>query len=111
MGFRSVLRGASLNIFVFLVVLALAAGGVCLFRDTLLRNAKVTGMALARNYAAEERSNLAVYETLLAFGTASMDKRLQEGGLEDTVQWMRIYFERLQTVLGDNVVVPYIVLN
>ena len=80
MGFRSVLRGASLNIFVFLVVLALAAGGVCLFRDTLLRNAKVTGMALARNYAAEERSNLAVYETLLAFGTASMDKRLQEGG-------------------------------
>ena len=79
MGFRSVLRGASLNIFVFLVVLALAAGGVCLFRDTLLRNAKVTGMALARNYAAEERSNLAVYETLLAFGTASMDKRLQEG--------------------------------
>ena len=111
MRFRSVLRGASLNIIVFLVVLALAAGGVYLFRDTLLRNAKVTGMTLARNYAAEERSNLAVYETLLAFGTASMEKRLQDEDLEDTVRWMRIYFERLQTVLGGNIVVPYIVLD
>ena len=111
MGFRSVLRGASLNIIVFLVVLAPAAGGVCLFHDTLLRNAKVTGMALARSYAAEERANLAVYETLLAFGAASMEKRLRDEGLEDAVRWMRIYFERLRTVLGGDVVVPYIVLD
>ena len=90
MRFRSVLRGASLNIFVFLVVLALAAGGVCLFRDTLLRNAKVTGMALARNYAAEERSNLAVYETLLACRTRTW--RIRSGGCESILSGFRLYW-------------------
>ena len=49
-------------------------------------------MTLASNYAAEERSNLAVYETLLSFGSASIDTRLLEGDSKYMMTWIEDFF-------------------
>lgn len=103
--------GLYFNLVLFLLVVTLSGLGIHIFRDILLRNARTTGMTLASNYAAEERSNLAVYETLLSFGSASIDTRLLEGDSRYMMMWMDIFFDRLQTVLGKNVVNPYIILN
>ena len=103
--------GIYFNIILFLLVVTLSGVGIYVFRDILLRNARITGMTLASNYAAEERSNLAVYETLLSFGSASIDTRLLEGDSKYMMTWMKIFFERIQTVLGKNVVNPYIILH
>lgn len=99
------------NIILFLLVISLCGAGIHAFRDILLRNARMTGMTLAGNYASEERSRLVVYETLLSFATASIDKRFQEGKGGDVMQWMEIFFDRLQTVLGEETVRPYIAMN
>ncbi len=103
--------GIYFNIILFLMVLILSGAGMYMLRDILLQNAKSTGMTLANNYAAEERNKLSVYETLLAFGAASMDIRLQEGNVEEMTQSMTVFFDRLQTVLGKNMVTPYIILD
>ena len=103
--------GIYFNIVLLLLVVVLSCVGIHAFRDILLSNARVTGMTLASNYASEERSNLVVYETLLSFGTASIDTRLLEGDAQYMMHWMGIYFDRLQTLLGRDIVRPYIVLN
>lgn len=103
--------GIYFNIVLFLLVVMLSGIGIHVFRDTLLRNARITGMTLASNYASEERSNLAVYETLLSFGAAIIDARLEEGGSTHMVKWMKVFFDRIQTVLGKDVIIPYIVLD
>ncbi len=103
--------GILFNIILFLLVITLCGVGIHAFRDILLRNARMTGMTLADNYASEERSRLVVYETLLSFATASIDKRFQEGKGGDVMPWMEIFFDRLQTVLGEDSVRPYIAMN
>ena len=111
MRFKQLPYGVYFNIVLFLIVLFLAAGGIEIFRNILLQHSRSTGMTLANTYAAEERSNLAVYETLLSFGTASIDRRLESGDPQDMQQWMSVFFDRLQTVLGKDSVRPYIVLD
>ena len=103
--------GIYFNIVLFLMVVLLSSAGMYMFRDLLLKNARSTGMTLANNYAAEEKNKLAVYETLLAFGAASIDIRLQEDSEQEMKQSMAVFFDRLQTVLGKDMVNPYIILN
>ena len=53
-----------------------------------------------------------MYETLLTFGTASIDDRTKQGwSHEEMLQWTDIYFARLDSVLGEGVVDPYVVLD
>lgn len=107
-----VLRRMRLNIAAFATLLVLSAMGMGLVRWALLESAQYTGTALSRNYAAEERGNLGVYETLLSFGAASVEWMLQEGSSqEELAAWMELYFQRLETVLGSDVVDPYMVLD
>ena len=107
-----VLRRMRLNMVAFVVLVILSSMGMGLVRWALLESAQYTGTALSRNYAAEERSNLAVYETLLSFGAASAEQMLQEGsGPEELTEWMGIYFRHLETVLGSGVVDPYMVVD
>ena len=47
-----------------------------LLRSTLLRNAREAATAFSRSCAAEERGNLNVYQTLLAFGGAALEGNL-----------------------------------
>ncbi len=93
-----------------LVLAALAVGGMALIRTTLLENAYETGTALSRHFAAEEQANLAVYETLLSFGTASVDCLAAGGAEREEVEtWLGLYFARLTTALGGGAVDPYLV--
>ena len=109
---KRVLRNMRLNIAAFAVLAVLAVAGTAVIRTALLQNAWDTGTALARGYAAEEQSSLAIYETLLSFGTASVDKRVSEGeSKEELLGWMEIYFQRLEVVLGSGAVDPYIILD
>ena len=109
---RLVLKEMQFNIAVFLLLLSLSAAGLVIVGNALLRNAQDTGRALARSYASEESGNLAVYQTLLSFGAASIDRRLLDGeDPEDMNEWMALYFQRLDMVLGSGVVDPYVVLD
>ena len=109
---RRVLRRMRPNAAAFAMLVLLSVVGMGLIRWALLESAQYTGTALSRNYAAEESSNLAVYETLLSFGSASVDRMLGQGGSrESLLDWMEFYFHNLEAVLGEGVVDPYMVID
>ncbi len=96
----------------FVVLAGLAMVGILLLRATLLQNAYETGTALSRSYAAEERGNLNVYETLLTFGTTALNGRMEDGETKEEISdFLETYFYRVNTVLGNGVVDPYVVLD
>ena len=109
---KRVLGSMRLNFIAFAALIVIAVIGISLIRSTLFDNAWETGTSMAHNYAAEEQSSLTMYETLLTFGTASIDDRTKQGwSREEMRQWTDIYFARLDSVLGEGVVDPYVVLD
>ena len=109
---RRLWQGTRLHLVFLFILLALAVTGVLLIRVALLENAYETGTALSRTYASEESGSLAMYETLLSFGTATVDQLAAEGrDREELLRWLDIYFQRLAQVLGDHVVDPYLVVD
>lgn len=109
---RLALSNMRFNIIAFIVLVALALVGMAVIRSSLVQNSWETGMTLAQNYASDEQSSLTVYETLLPFGTASIDMRISEGqSREEILDWLNVYFERLNTVLGEGLVDPYLVID
>ena len=109
---KRVLASMRLNFIAFAALIVIAVIGISLIRSTLFDNAWETGTSMAHNYAAEEQSSLTMYETLLTFGTASIDDRTKQGwSHEEMRQWADIYFTRLDSVLGEGVVDPYVVLD
>ena len=106
------LRHMRLPLCAFAALVALAVVGVLMIRAALLKSAYETGTALSRSYAAEESGSLSVYETLLTFGTSALDYRLESGeDREAVLDFLEMYFQRVDNVLGDGVVEPYVVLN
>ena len=109
---RLVLSRMRMGLIVFGLLFVLILASLMVIRTALLRNAQESGTAMARNLAAEEQSNLSVYETLLSFGTSSIDLQLSEGAsAEDLQEWMDLFFGRLESVLGAGSVDPYLVLD
>ena len=109
---RRVLHQMRPNLIVLVLLALLGGASFALLRTELLKNAQDLGASLAQSYASEERNNLTVYETLLTFGTESINSRVQEGNTAEELQeWISLYFERLEAVLGENTVDPYLVLN
>lgn len=97
-------------VIVFLSILGIAFHAI--LRETLLQNFQDLGTALAKSYVSEESNNLTVYETLLTFGTESINVRLQQGQApEEVEEWLVLYYERLQSVLGKTAVDPYAVFQ
>ena len=70
---RLVLSRMRMGLIAFGLLFVLILVSLMVIRTALLRNAQESGTAMARNLAAEEQSNLSVYQTLLSFGTASSD--------------------------------------
>ena len=68
----SIFHEIRLSLIALALLIVLAAAGMTVLRTALLQNARESGMALARNYAAEERANLSVYETLISFGAVTV---------------------------------------
>lgn len=106
---RAVLRRLRLALAILAILAALAVTGIVLVRAALLRSAYDAGTAMAHSYAAEQSGNLAVYRTLLAFGTSTADWLTDSGEEANLSAWMTPYFERLDLVLGSGVVDPYVV--
>ena len=99
---KRIFRQVRTNLLVLLAFLVIGGVSYQVLRNELLKNAKETGTALAKSYAAEERNNLTVYETLIAFGAEAIDWRVQEGaGRENIQSWITMYFQRLEDVLGE----------
>ena len=111
-GWRSLLRYMRLPLCMFAILAVLAWAGVLLMRSTLLRNAREAATAFARSCAAEEQRTLNVYETLLSFGTSALERRLADGeSREQILEFLDMYFTRVDSVLGEGVVYPYVVLD
>ena len=111
-GWRRLMRHMRLPLAAFAALALLAASGMFLIRSALLKNALETGTALSRSCAAEEEGHLQVYETLLNFATASLESRLAGGESRAEIEdFIRLYFRRVDSVLGDGVVDPYAVFG
>lgn len=111
-GWRFVFHNLKLPLCAFAALGVLALAGSWIVRSTMLRNAYEAATALSRSCAAEERGNLNVYATLLSFGTAALESRLEDGeGQESITVFLDTYFERVDSVLGTGVVDPYVVLD
>lgn len=109
---RFVFHNLKLPLCAFAALGVLALAGSWIVRSTMLRNAHEAATALSRSCAAEERGNLNVYATLLSFGTAALESRLEDGeGQESITVFLDTYFERVDSVLGTGVVDPYVVLD
>lgn len=110
--FRRVLSDMRLSLIAFAALVFLAVFGVLMIRRSLLLNGQETGAALARSYAEEARSNLTVYQTLLSYGTAFLQDRLEDGyTAEDLFSSADMYFERVTSVLGEGVVSPFLLVG
>lgn len=106
--------GVRLRISFFPVILFAVLSVVCilLLRQDLLQNAQQTGTAVAFSYATEEQNNIAVYRTLIQIGTRYIDTQSAAFWNEERIQnWMEIFFNRVEGVLGKNTVDPYAVIN
>ena len=111
-GWRFVFHNMKLPLCAFAALGVLALAGSWIVRNTMLRNAYEAATALSRSCAAEERGNLNVYATLLSFGTAALESRLEDGEGQDNIAvFLDTYFERVDSVLGTGVVDPYVVLD
>ena len=109
---RFVFHNLKLPLCAFAALGVLALAGSWIVRNTMLRNAYEAATALSRCCAAEERGSLNVYATLLSFGTAALESRLEDGeGQESITVFLDTYFERVDSVLGTGVVDPYVVLD
>ena len=109
---RRVLVAMRLSLLAFAVLVCLAVFGVLMIRRSLLKNAQETGNALARGYAEEARSNLTVYQTLLSYGTAFLQDRLNQGySMESLCDSAQMYFDRVTGVLGEGVVSPFLLVG
>ena len=103
-----------LRLYIVVIVFLSLLGGAfhAVLRETLLKNFQDLGTALAKSYAWEENNNLTVYETLLTFGTQSINVRLEQGQSPQEIEsWLGMYYEQLQSVLGENTVDPYAVFQ
>lgn len=111
-GWRRLLRQIRLPLCAFAVLGVLALTGSWVLRATMLDNAYETNTSLARSCAAEEQGNLNVYQTLLSFGTSALGSRLEDGeSPEEIGAFLDMYFTRVDSVLGQGVVDPYVVLD
>lgn len=109
---RRVLSSMRLSLLAFVMLVCLALFGVLMIRRSLLQNAQETGTALARSYAEETRSNLTVYQTLLSYGTAFLQDRLDQGYTTEALcNSAEMYFNRVTGVLGEGVVSPFLLIG
>ena len=92
--------------------LLVAVASLHILQNELLKNAQQMGSALARSYAVEEERNMTAYEALLQVAATRLARYEREGGGEEQVRsWLAGYFADITTLLGDQVVDPYAVVD
>ena len=106
------LKSFGFNIGILVLFVGFSLGGLTVLHDSLVNNADESNAALSRYYASESASNLTVYETLLDFGATSVEARVSEGNSwANLEEWAKNYCDRLRTVLADESLNVYAVIN
>lgn len=97
-----------LSVILLGVLALLIVSEMYLFRNMLLHNAREIGMTHAQSYAAEGKSRLTVFSTLLVYSASSIENLIAQNGSEkDVSRRIRFLFERIQNVIGDHIIHPY----
>ena len=109
---KKILKELRLYLIFLAALVVLGTVAFVLLRGQLLKNMQDVGTAVARSYASEEQNNLTVYETIMNFGTQTVENWKERGWTRQEIEtWLEIYFERFQKVAGENVVDPYAVVD
>ena len=105
-------KSLRLYITVIAVIAVLGVAYHAILQDALLRNFQELGTALAKSYVSEETNNLTVYETLINFGTQSINAQKEMGNTEEEIEsWIGTFYKQMQSVLGSSTVDPYAILD
>ncbi len=109
---KTLFKSLRLYIIVIIAITILGIAYHATLQDTLLRNFQQLGTALAQSYVAEETSNLTVFETLITFGTNSINAQKERGNTDEEIEsWIGTFYRQMQSVLGSSTVDPYAILN
>lgn len=109
---KHMLRGMRVNLIALFILFLLITIGQYIIRRTLMENAYETGTALSGNYASAEENALAVYESLLSFGSITMQNMIEEESSPGEIQsWVQKYSVYLQSVCGEKTVEPYFLID
>ena len=109
---KKVFKSLRLYIIVIVVIAVLGTAYQAILKDALLRNFQELGTALAKSYVSEESNNLTVYETLMSFGTHSINEQEKAGNTDEEIEaWIGTYYQQIQSVIGSSSVDPYAILN
>lgn len=96
----------------FLVLLALMITFYISMRRILLLHYQDLGDSLAEQYSAEITGDLNLFRALLSYGANSIDYRAEANWSDDEIyDWICLYYQRLQQVLGEGTVDPFVVYN
>ena len=110
--YKSIWHNIRFNVLLFLLLFLVESVSYQVLRIALLKNSQDLGTSLAQNCASEQRNTLTIYETLLTFGTDTLNDQIKRGvKTEDTEEWLQTYCQSVQTVLGKDTVDPYGVIN
>lgn len=100
-----------LNILVLIIVFVTLLFSILLVREKLLQNTQDLGMALAQSYASEEETHISAFKDVLDLGTQYVDELYAGGNISEIQQWIQDYLKKISSILGENLVDPYAVID
>ncbi|MGN8969718.1 hybrid sensor histidine kinase/response regulator [Intestinimonas sp. HCP28S3_D6] len=102
----------ALSILLMIACVSMLIFGVILVRTKLLQNTQDLGMSLAESYAAEEELRVATFRNFLDLGSQYVEEMSRAGAeTEELQQWLHSYFTKITSIVGENVIDPYAVID
>ena len=102
----------ALSILLLAACISMLLLGISLVRTKLLQNTQDLGMSLAESYAAEEENHVATFSNFLELGAQYVEELSQSGADSGEIQqWFQGYFSKLASIVGENVIDPYAVMD
>ncbi len=100
---KYILKEMRLHIALLIFLIILGGIDYAYLRVNMLKNMQQLGTSIARNYAMEKENELTVYKTLLNYAVTIVDTHYTDSPVENVRTAADLYFQRVQTVLGDTV--------
>lgn len=107
---KNIIRALRFNLLTFIVLIVIGLTSFAILKNVLLRNSQDMGTSLAGSCASEMQSRLSVYETLLSFGADWTEIR-ESDSEEEIANWLKFYFARVISVVGEDIIDPYAVVS
>ena len=110
--FASILRKLKIYFAILIFMLAIGCVFYIFIRNSLLHNYQNLGDSIASNYASEVEGDLNIFRALISFGTENIDSYVRDGDSFETAERkIKLYYQRLQKILGEGTVDPYAVFQ